>query len=136
MPEEHVGVLGRAANGGHLRIANCETMWCSMAAQENHVDDTVGAGFKPAHAVAVPQNPPNSTICVVLQLAQESGRRAMLTNKVIADHDAHVIPAQRLNLLNFMGRTESIEEMDGSHASFESRGTGNHRHVHGFPDAA
>ena len=45
-------------------------MWCSMAAQENRVDDTVGAGFKPAHTIAVPQNPPNSPICVVLQLAR------------------------------------------------------------------
>jgi len=43
-----------------------------MAAQENRVDGTVGAGFKPAHATAAPQNSPNSPICVVLQLVQIS----------------------------------------------------------------
>jgi len=40
-----------------------------MAAQENRVDGTVGAGFKPAYITAAPQNSPNSPICVVLQLA-------------------------------------------------------------------
>jgi len=50
--------------------ANCETMWCSMAARENRVDGTAGAGFKPAHTTAAPQNSPNSPICVVLQLVQ------------------------------------------------------------------
>jgi len=46
-------------------------MWCGMAAQENRVDGTVGAGFKPAYITAAPQNSPNSPICVVLQLAPE-----------------------------------------------------------------
>ena len=50
--------------------ANCQTMWCSMAAQENRVDGTVGAGFKPAYITAAPQDSPNSPICVVMQLAQ------------------------------------------------------------------
>ena len=53
--------------------ANCETMWCSMAAQENRVDSTVGAGFKPARTTAAPKISPNSPICVVLQLAPLTG---------------------------------------------------------------
>ena len=44
-----------------------------MATQESVVDGTVGAGFKPAHTTAAPQNSPNSPICVVLQLAPLCG---------------------------------------------------------------
>jgi len=59
-----------------------------MAAHENPVDGTVGAGFKPAHTTAAPQNSPNSPICVVLQLAR------------LREHHALSRPAQ-----NHFGRT-------------------------------
>jgi len=71
----------RTSNRGQIsERANCETMWCSMAAQKNRVDGTVGAGFKPAYTIAAPRNPPNSPICVVLQLARTTrNRRGKLT---------------------------------------------------------
>ncbi|MCL2822515.1 MAG: hypothetical protein FWD57_00850, partial [Polyangiaceae bacterium] len=72
--------------GGRLRAkmerANCETMWCSRAAQENRVDATVGAGFKPAYITAALQNSPDSPISVVLQLAHFRQARDMARNQL------------------------------------------------------